>query len=109
MARKNANRANWRSTKVEKRKPSEEEIRIEGRLHKWKRGTIWLGVALLASIVATVPYGYGHPLHDKWDAVGKKILVLSMGLFLAFIYSAATTYNFWWGLRQLKKIGRNYM
>jgi hypothetical protein len=108
MNRTEANDQTRESRMDEVHKDVEEEARAERRFLRWKRGTLWLGIALIASVAADIPYLQGHPLHDKWDAVGKKIVVLSMFLFLAFVYSAATTYNFWWGLRKLRAMDKKY-
>lgn len=84
------------------------EARIEQRLRKWKRGTVWLGIALTSSIAAVVPFLYGYPLHDYWDALGKKILMLSMCLLPLFLYSTGTTYVFWSYLRDIKNIHQKF-
>jgi hypothetical protein len=68
-----------------------------------------LGFGLAGSIVAVTPFLYGHPLHYRWDAVGKKILLLAMGLFLAFAYAAGTSLTFWSYLPDIKKIHRKFM
>ncbi|PYU81152.1 MAG: hypothetical protein DMG50_17295 [Acidobacteria bacterium] len=88
----------------EARKDAEQEVLLERRLRRWKRGTISVGIALVASCGAVTPFLYGYPLHDRWDAIGKRILLLTMGLFLAFTYTAGTTYTFWSYLRAIKKI-----
>lgn len=87
----------------EARRDAEQQARIAQRLRRWKRWTIWLGVALGVSIAAIVPFLYGFPLHRRWDFVGKKILLLSMGLLPVFMYVAATTYNLWCYLRTMKR------
>ena len=92
----------------EVRQDEELEARIEQSLQKWRRGAIFLGIALVASIAAVIPFLYGHPLHDQWDVVGKKILLLSMCLWLAFIYTAGTTYVFWSYGRAITKIHRKF-
>ena len=88
---------------VEARQDAEQEARIAQRLRRWKRWATWLGVALGVSIVAIIPFLYGFPLHRRWDSVGKKILLLSMGLLPVFMYVAATAYNFWSYLRTMKR------
>jgi membrane protein YdbS with pleckstrin-like domain len=92
-----------REAEAEAIQAQEQEARIQLRLQKWKRGTVWLGSALVLSVAAVVPFLYGFPLHDKWDAIGKKILLLSMCLLAVFMYVAGTTYNFWAYLRDTKK------
>jgi membrane protein YdbS with pleckstrin-like domain len=85
------------------------EGRIEQRIRKWKRGTVWLGIALICCVVAVVPFVYGYPLHNYWDAVGKKILVLSMCLLPLFMFSAGITYMFWSYLRAIKNVHRRFV
>ena len=63
-------------------------------LRKWKRRTTWLGILLVLSIVAAVPFLAGFPLHYLWKAVGSKILLLSMILIWPFLWTAAMTYGF---------------
>lgn len=85
------------------RDDQEQELRIEKRLTKWKRSTALLFIVLLVSIGGVVAFLNGHSLHDHWDAIGKKLLLLCMGLLLACMYSAGTTYNFWNYLRAIRK------
>jgi len=92
----------------EAREDEEQAARIELRLRRWRRGTAYLGIGLAASIAAVVPFLSGYPLHDRWDVVGKKILLLTMCLLLVFIYAAGTTYNFWSYLRGIRAIHRKF-
>ena len=92
----------------EARQDEEQEARTEQRLRKWKRGTILLGIAVVASIAAVIPFLAGQPLHAYWDAIGKRILQLAMGMFLAFVYVAGTYSTFWKYLRDMKKIHRKF-
>jgi len=101
-------KAHIREWAEEARQDQEQEQRIDRRLRKWRARTIILGVALLASIAGVVPFLYGYPLHGHWDAIGKKILLLSMCLLLVFIYTAGTTYTLWSYLRALKNINGRY-
>ena len=88
---------------MEASQDAEQETRIAQRLRRWKRWATWLGGALGVSIVAIIPFLYGFPLHRRWDFVGKKILLLSMGLLPVFMYVAATAYNLWSYLRTMKR------
>ena len=92
----------------EARLDEEQEVRLQQRVRKWKRGTMLLGMALIVSIVAVVPFLYGFPLHDQWDAVGKKLILLSMILLAAFMYASATTYNLWSYLKATKGIHKRF-
>src|SRR5579863_2748194 len=92
----------------EARQDDDQEGQIELRLRKWKRGTMWLGGALLASIAAVVPFLYGYPLHNHLDAAGKKILLLAMGLISPFLWTAGITYTFWRYQRDIKAIHRKF-
>lgn len=86
----------------------ETELQIEQCLRKWKRRAIWLGIALLGSVAAVVPFLYGYPLHNQWDSVGKKLLLLSMCLLPACVYAVGIAFSFWLYLRNIKKIHREF-
>jgi drug/metabolite transporter (DMT)-like permease len=86
----------------------EQEARIQLRLRKWKIGTVWLGTALALSILAVVPFLHGFPLHDEWDTIGKKILLLSMCLLAVLMYVAGTTYNFWAYLKDMRRAHKQF-
>ena len=73
-----------------------------------KRRAIWLGIALLGSVAAVVPFLYGYPLHNQWDSVGKKLLLLSMCLLPACVYAVGIAFSFWLYLRNIKKIHREF-
>ena len=92
----------------EARLDEEQEARLERRLRKWRFATIVLGVALVTGIVAVVPFLAGHPLHARWESIGKRILAVTMGLFLAFTYVAGTCFTFWKYLRDIKEIHRKF-
>lgn len=93
---------NQHDAEMEASEDEEQETRIESRLTKWKRSTALLFALLLVNIGSVVPFLNGYPLHDHWDAVGKKLLLLSMGLLVACMYSAGTTYNFWTYLKAIR-------
>jgi hypothetical protein len=92
----------------EARQDEENEARAERQLRNWKRATTLLGILLVASIVALVPFLAGHFLHSHWEKIGKKILLFSMGVDAAFVYTAGHTWVFWYGLRELRKIHKKY-
>jgi hypothetical protein len=93
-------------------KEAKEDARLEAtigqRISNWKRATVSLGLALLASIAAVVPFLDGHPLHKHWDALGKYIVLLSMFLLSAVCYAAWTTYNMHVYLRDVKEVHQDY-
>jgi hypothetical protein len=92
----------------EAREDEEKEMRIERRLRRWKRGTIWLGVALMVSVGSVVPFSQGHSLYRYSGSVGKSLVYLSMCLLCVFMYAAGTTYNFWSYLRAMKRTHRKF-
>ena len=103
------NKARIRADALEEaRQDDEQEVRLTQRVRKWKRGSTLLGIALVATIVATVPFLYGYPLHNHWDDIGKKLLLVSMCLLCMFMYAAATTYNLWSYLKAIKEIHRKF-
>ena len=97
--------AHTRDGEAEEQKQDKElELEIEECLQRWKHRAKWLGLALLATIAGVIPFLYGYPLRDYWDTVGKKILVFSMCLLPAFVFSAGNAYVFWRYLRAIKRI-----
>jgi len=102
---KRRNREKWRN---EARQDEEYESQIEQCLRTWKRREIIAVVGLVANIAAVVPFLYGHSLHDKWDAVGKNLVLLAMVLLLVSGYTAGITYSFWDWLRKTKKLNKKF-
>jgi hypothetical protein len=108
VSHKNAKERIREEAAEEARQDQEQEALIEQHLRKWKRGTVWIGIALVSSVVAVVPFLYGYPLHYYWDALGKRILVLSMCLLSAFMYTAGITFTSWLYLRDMKRIHKEF-
>jgi hypothetical protein len=80
------------------------ERQIEAELRKWKLGTALLGIAFAAACAGVVPFLAGYSLHEHWDPIGKKILLLAMGLFLPFVF-VTTMYLIQWNyLRSIKRL-----
>jgi hypothetical protein len=65
-------------------------------------------LAFAIAVTAVVPFLDGHRYHYLWYGVGRKVLLLAMGLFLVFTYSAGTSFTFWFYLRDIKKIHRRF-
>ncbi len=80
---------------------------LEQRVRKWKRWTLCLGIALTTCIMAIIPFLHGNPFHVWWNLVGRNILLLSMGLLLAFWYAAVTTYVLWSYLRAMRRMQKH--
>jgi hypothetical protein len=87
---------------------AEMESAIARSLRKWKLATLYLGLALFASVASVVPFLYDHSLHDHWDTIGKNIVLLAMVLLPAFCYTAWETYNMHVYLSGVKKINQEY-
>src|ERR1051325_6321110 len=98
-------REEWAQEIIESEK---QERQIEAQLRKWKLGTALLGIAFAAACAGVVPFLAGHSLHEHWDPIGKKILLLSMGLFLPFVFVTAMCLIQWNYLRSIKKINVDY-
>jgi ABC-type uncharacterized transport system fused permease/ATPase subunit len=75
---------------------------------KWGRATLYFGLGLIASIGLVIPFLYGNSLHHFWDTFGVGFVVTSMGLLIAFLFSAATTLNLRLYGADLKKIDRDF-
>lgn len=102
----NSRSLNPRHPTGETARDKELEGQIQECLQRWRRRATWLGMALLVTIIAIIPFLYGHPLHREWDTIGRKLVLLSMCLLLAFMYAVGTAFNFWLYLRETKKIHR---
>jgi hypothetical protein len=103
-------KAQLRAEAIEEARQAEEsEARAERTLRRWKHATMLVGMLLVASIASLVPFLAGHSLHMHWEKIGKKVLLLSMGLYGAFVYTAGHTWiEYWYGLRELRKIHKKY-
>jgi transcription initiation factor TFIIIB Brf1 subunit/transcription initiation factor TFIIB len=93
----------------EVRQAEEDEARITRRLRKWTYATIYLGIALSAAIVSTIPFSHEHSLHKQWDSVGKKLVDLSMGLFLAFMWTGTMAVAMLQYLKDTKQTNKRYL
>jgi hypothetical protein len=86
----------------------EVENRTEAKLRRWGFATLLSGVGLIASVAAAVPFLAGQALHHRWDPIGKNLVLLSMGLFLIFMFTGGITYTIWDYLRKMRAINRKY-
>ena len=87
--------------------PSNEEISAskrdaKDRFRLWRQRLIYSGIGLLISVGANVPFSAGMPLH-AWNTFGNALVLLTMALFLVFVYCAALWWGAWSLLRDLKK------
>ena len=73
----------------------------------WGRATIYLGLALVISVASVVPFLDGNSLHSLWSPFGVALVMISMGLLIVFLYSAATTLNMRMYSQNLRKIDKN--
>jgi len=97
-----------REWEEEARENAEEERRIEHTFRKWRLATIVLGLAFAATCAALVPFLAGHSYHSQWDLIGKKILLLAMGLFLSCAFVTTSCLIEWNYLRSITKIHAKY-
>lgn len=98
-------RSEWEK---EAREDRQQEEWIEVRVKKWKRATIYFGVAFIATCAAVVPFLAGHALYRRWDSVGKNLVLLAMALFTAFVYVCGHYYAFWNYLRSVLKTNKKF-
>ena len=73
-------------------------------LRLWKKRAVYSTVAFLLSCASVAPFLYGHPLHAYWEAFGKYLVLLSMGLLLPFGICTGIAINSWMYLRSLQKL-----
>jgi hypothetical protein len=92
----------------EAKQADQNETEVDALLQKWKRRTKWLAAAFAASAMSVVPFLSGWPLHDYWDILGSRLLLLSMLLISPVLWVAATTYNFWRYLRAIRQTHKKY-
>ena len=73
-------------------------------LQKQKTRAIIATGAFVASCVLVAPFLAGSPLHCYWDAIGKYILLLSMGLLIPFVVCVGWAWSAWIYVRDLRKL-----
>ena len=88
---------------------SEEELaaaKQEARetLQRWKKRAFYSTAAFLLSCASVAPFLYGHPLHTYWGALGRYLVLLSMGLLIPFVICTGITISSWTYLRDLQKM-----
>jgi hypothetical protein len=69
----------------------------------WRRRASYSTLALLLGCASVYPFLAGHSLHDHWNSIGRYLLLLSVGLFLAFVYICAMWYSAWQALRDVER------
>src|SRR5271168_416534 len=72
------------------------------RLRLWKKRSIYSMIALFLSCAAVSPFLYGHPLHRYWEAFGKYVVLVSMGLLLFAVYCVGLLWGAWISLRDIE-------
>ena len=97
-----------RQSEAEARHDLEYEQRIERGLRRYRLIAVAVGLSLAVSIAADVPFLYGYPLHSYWGVLGKWLVILSMCLLAAFLFLAATAFNRWTYLRDIKQIHQEF-
>jgi hypothetical protein len=69
----------------------------------WRKRTLYSTLALLLSCASVYLFSDGHPLHRRWEDIGKYLVLVSMGLLLLFVYCAGSWYSAWQALRDVEK------
>ena len=92
----------------EARQQAEQEIEIQQYVRKWKRRTIWLGVALALCVGVIAPFTEGLPLHQYAGRSTKVLVYLAMCLFTVFTFAFAMTCIMWKYLRDIRKIHKKF-
>lgn len=70
---------------------------------RWRRRSIYAGVAVLASAGSVVPFLYGDFLHAHWNDIGAYLVLLSMALMTVFLFCFGTMCSFWIQRREARK------
>jgi hypothetical protein len=81
---------------------------IAHEVKKWRRATLLLGIGLLISSIAWVPFWEGNSLHHLWKTFGRVFAVLTMAFFFPCLYAGVTTLNLLWYGASLRKIDREF-
>jgi hypothetical protein len=103
------NKARVRAEAIEEaRQHAEQEIEAQQYVRKWKRRTMWLGVAFALCIGVIAPFTEGLPLHQYAGRSTTVLVYLAMCLFSAFMFASAMTYVFWKYLRDIRKIHKEF-
>jgi hypothetical protein len=79
----------------------EEHVAVQ--LKKTIKDALWAGAALLLDIICVNQFLYGHPLHRYWDAIGKYLLMLALGLLLWFVMKVGTVWASWQSARETRR------
>jgi hypothetical protein len=108
MDRKAAKARIRQEWKEEARENEEQERQIARQQRKWVLATALLGVGFTATCAGLVPFLAGHSLHQQWDTIGKKLLLLTMALYLSFVLVATNCLIQWNYLRSIRKIHAKY-
>ncbi len=81
---------------------------INERVKKWGRATCYLGLALVISVGSWFLFFPGQALHRLWETLGRALAVISLCIFLPWLYAAATTFNLWLYGANLRKTDRDF-
>lgn len=76
-------------------------------LQKQKTRALVATGAFVASCALVAPFLAGNPLHHYWDAMGKYILLLSMGLLIPFVICVGWAWSAWIYVRDLRKLNNS--
>jgi hypothetical protein len=72
------------------------------RVRLWTKRTVYSAIGLLVSCASVVPFSAGHSLHAHSEPIGRLLVYLSMGLFVAFVYCVALLWGAWSVLRDVR-------
>jgi cytochrome c biogenesis protein CcdA len=102
-----------KNLQIQQRLPEDEEDRqtqreINERVKKWGRATCYLGLALVISAGSWSFFFPGQALHRLWETWGRALAVISLCIFLPWLYASATTFNLWMYGANLRKIDRDF-
>ena len=73
------------------------------------RRTARLGVAFVLNVGLITPFFAGMPWHRYQPRLGNLLLFLCAGIFLAFLFEAGVTFNYWRALRRLRQSEWSYL
>ena len=73
------------------------------RLRLHLRRFLYSTTVLVICCASVAPFLAGHSLHSYWQSIGRFLLLLPMGAWLAFVMFAGFVWSAWKSLNDLKK------
>ncbi len=63
----------------------------------------WATAVFVGTVLAIMPFLYGHSLHAYWDKIGKYLVILAMGELLWIVLWWGFAYSSWQSAREVRR------